>query len=137
VTAAISPALAVLARDEVCASLGFLRAVWRRTHDRRALWDAFRGRSSVGRRRAWGLHAERGVMVPLSRKERVMNTDTLKGDWKQLKGKAKAKWGKLSDDDLKRVEGRREQLEGVLQEKYGMAKEQAKREVDEFDRANP
>jgi uncharacterized protein YjbJ (UPF0337 family) len=61
-----------------------------------------------------------------------MNTDTLKGDWKNLKGKIKEKWGKLTDDDLTIIEGKRDQLEGKLQERYGYAKEQAKKELDEF-----
>jgi len=61
-----------------------------------------------------------------------MNTDTLKGDWKNLKGKIKEKWGKLTDDDLTIIEGKRDQLEGKLQERYGYAKEQAQKELAEF-----
>ena len=61
-----------------------------------------------------------------------MNWDQVKGSWKQLQGQLKSKWGKLTDDDLTVVEGKRDQLAGVLQEKYGMAKEQAEKELDSF-----
>ena len=63
-----------------------------------------------------------------------MNWDQITGNWKQFKGKVKEKWGKLTDDDLTTVNGRRDQLAGVLQQKYGYAKEQAEKEVDEFAR---
>ena len=61
-----------------------------------------------------------------------MNWDTVKGDWKQFSGKVKEKWGKLTDDDLATINGQREQLEGRLQERYGYAKDQAKKEVDDW-----
>lgn len=61
-----------------------------------------------------------------------MNTDTLSGNWKQLKGKVKEKWGKLTDDDLRVIEGKKDQLVGRLQERYGYAKEQAQKEADQF-----
>ena len=64
-----------------------------------------------------------------------MNWDEIAGDWKQLTGKAKAKWGKLTDNDLTVVAGKRDQLAGLLQQKYGYAKEQAERELEEFSRA--
>ena len=54
-----------------------------------------------------------------------MNTETIKGSWKQLKGKAKERWGKLTDDDLDVVAGRRDELAGKIQERYGVAKEEA------------
>jgi uncharacterized protein YjbJ (UPF0337 family) len=59
-----------------------------------------------------------------------MNQDTMKGRWKQLKGKAREKWGKLTDDDLDRIEGRRDQLVGKIQERYGVARDEAERQVD-------
>jgi uncharacterized protein YjbJ (UPF0337 family) len=66
-----------------------------------------------------------------------MNTETIKGNWKQLKGKVKERWGRLTDDDLTVIEGRKEQLIGKLQERYGYAREQAQKEADEFyDRCN-
>ncbi len=61
-----------------------------------------------------------------------MNEDILKGKWTQLKGNIKNKWGKLTDDDLKQVEGNREKLIGKVQEKYGKDKEEAEREVDKW-----
>ena len=51
-----------------------------------------------------------------------MNMDQLKGDWKQIQGKVKAKWGKLTDDDMTVIEGKRDELAGKIQERYGMAK---------------
>ena len=64
-----------------------------------------------------------------------MNADTMKGQWKQLKGKVKQKWGKLTDDELDQIEGHRDVLAGKLQERYGMAKDEADREVREFERS--
>lgn len=61
-----------------------------------------------------------------------MNSDQFEGNWKQLKGKAKEQWGKLTDDDLTKIEGRQEQLIGRLQERYGIVKEDAERQVHEF-----
>jgi uncharacterized protein YjbJ (UPF0337 family) len=61
-----------------------------------------------------------------------MNSDQLKGDWKQLAGKVKSKWGKLTDDDMTVVEGKREELTGRIQERYGCAKEQAEKELADF-----
>jgi uncharacterized protein YjbJ (UPF0337 family) len=61
-----------------------------------------------------------------------MNKDQLKGDWKQLAGKVKAKWGKLTDDDMTVIEGKREELAGRIQERYGCAKEQAEKELNDF-----
>ena len=59
-----------------------------------------------------------------------MNADTIKGNWKQLKGKVKEQWGKLTDDDLTVINGQTEQLVGKLQERYGYSKEQAQREFE-------
>ena len=61
-----------------------------------------------------------------------MNSDVVKGKWHQLKGDVKAKWGRLTDDDLKEVEGDAEKLVGRVQERYGYQRDQAKREVDAF-----
>ncbi len=62
-----------------------------------------------------------------------MNEDRIKGNWKQLSGKLKARWGELRDDDLKQAAGNREYLVGKIQERYGIAKDEAEREVDEFE----
>lgn len=61
-----------------------------------------------------------------------MDKDRLAGSWKQLKGKIKERWGKFTDDDVKVIEGRREQLIGRLQERYGFTRAQAEREANEF-----
>ena len=64
-----------------------------------------------------------------------MNWDQIKGDWKQLTGKVKEKWGKLTDDDLTTAAGQRDQLLGLLQKRYGLAKQKAEKELDEFTAA--
>ena len=61
-----------------------------------------------------------------------MNEDILTGKWKELKGRVKKTWAKLTDDDLDQIDGRTEQLEGKLQERYGLARDEAKRQVKEF-----
>jgi len=61
-----------------------------------------------------------------------MNADVLKGKWLQLKGKARSQWGKLTDDELDQVEGNAEKLVGLVQERYGYAKQRAEQEVDSF-----
>jgi len=63
-----------------------------------------------------------------------MNEDKIKGQWKQLQGKLKAHWGKLTDDDLRVAEGNAEYLAGKLQERYGIARDEATRQIREFDR---
>lgn len=59
-----------------------------------------------------------------------MNWDRIEGNWKEFKGRARQKWGELTDDDLDRVEGSREELVGLIQKRYGKAREEAEREVD-------
>jgi uncharacterized protein YjbJ (UPF0337 family) len=61
-----------------------------------------------------------------------MNRDTLKGQWKQMKGEIKRRWGKLTDDELDQVEGNFDKLAGRIQERYGYQKDQAEREINEF-----
>ncbi len=61
-----------------------------------------------------------------------MNKDTIKGDWKQLSGKIKQKWGDLTNDDLKQAEGNHEYLLGKLQERYGLAKDKAREQLKEL-----
>jgi len=70
----------------------------------------------------------------LGAQEETMNEDTLKGQWTQIKGRVREQWGKLTDDDITRIEGKSEQLVGRLQERYGWAKEDAQREVDDWMR---
>jgi uncharacterized protein YjbJ (UPF0337 family) len=62
----------------------------------------------------------------------TMDWNRVEGNWKQVKGKAKEKWGKLTDDDLNVIEGRRDQLEGKLQQRYGFAKDQIHKDVDDW-----
>jgi uncharacterized protein YjbJ (UPF0337 family) len=65
-------------------------------------------------------------------KESVMDWNRVEGNWKQIKGQVKEKWGKLTDDDLTAINGKREQLEGKIQERYGVAKDQARKDVDDW-----
>ena len=65
-------------------------------------------------------------------KELVMDWNRVEGNWKQVKGQVKEKWGKLTDDDLTAINGKREQLEGKIQERYGIAKDQARKDVDDW-----
>ncbi len=59
-----------------------------------------------------------------------MNWDQVKGNWQQVKGKARQQWGELTDDDLAKAEGSREEFVGVVQERYGKSREEAEKEVD-------
>jgi len=59
-----------------------------------------------------------------------MNWDQIKGQWQQLRGHAKSKWAKLTDDDIENVAGKRDVLIGKIQERYGMLKEEAEKQVD-------
>jgi uncharacterized protein YjbJ (UPF0337 family) len=89
------------------------------------------------------------IIITSSRKERngrydptlnyedtMMNKDEIGGNWKQFKGKAKEKWGKLTDDDMTVIEGKRDQLVGKIQERYGYAKDQAENEVKDWETRN-
>lgn len=61
-----------------------------------------------------------------------MNKDIIEGNWKEVKGKLKQQWGKLTDDDITHLKGTYQELEGVLQKRYGYQKDQAKKEIDSF-----
>ena len=61
-----------------------------------------------------------------------MDWNRIQGNWKQFRGSVKEQWGKLTDDDLDVIDGRREQLEGKIQERYGYAKDQVRRDVDDW-----
>jgi uncharacterized protein YjbJ (UPF0337 family) len=65
-----------------------------------------------------------------------MNKEQASGNWDIFKGKVKEQWGKLTDDDLTVLEGHRDQLAGHVQKRYGIAKEEAEKQVREFQRAN-
>jgi uncharacterized protein YjbJ (UPF0337 family) len=64
-----------------------------------------------------------------------MNWDRVEGKWKQASGKVKEKWGKLTDDDLQTIAGKRDQLVGRIQERYGIARDVAEKQVEEFSKA--
>src|SRR3954466_13545327 len=66
------------------------------------------------------------------RKERVMNWDRIEGNWKQVAGKVKEKWGKLTEDDITVIGGKQDQLVGRIQERYGIAKDEAERQVNSW-----
>lgn len=65
-----------------------------------------------------------------------MNSDQMQGKWKQVKGTVKERWGKLTDDDVDVINGQNDQLVGKIQEKYGIAKEEAQRQVDDWMRSD-
>jgi uncharacterized protein YjbJ (UPF0337 family) len=65
-----------------------------------------------------------------------MNSDQFEGIWKQLKGSAKQRWGKLTDDDITTIGGKKDELLGKLQQRYGYTREQAEKEADEWSRAS-
>lgn len=63
-----------------------------------------------------------------------MDSDRIKGSWKQIKGRIQQEWGELSDDDLSEAEGHRNYLIGKVQERYGIAKEEARKQVEAFEK---
>lgn len=69
-------------------------------------------------------------------KEIIMNKDTLEGQWNQLKGKAKAKWGDITDDEWTEMKGNSQRLAGLIQERYGRSREEAEKEVNDFWETN-
>lgn len=58
--------------------------------------------------------------------------DKLAGNWKQVKGKLRERWGELTDDELEQIAGKRDQLAGKIQERYGIAREEANKQIDEW-----
>jgi len=62
-----------------------------------------------------------------------MNWDIAKGQWKQFRGQVKEQWGNLTDDDLDQIEGKRDQLLGAVQKRYGIAKDEAERQINKFE----
>ena len=65
-----------------------------------------------------------------------MNADQIQGEWKQLKGSLKERWGRLTDQDLDVIAGKRDRLIGTIQERYGIAKEEAQKQVDDWNVAD-
>jgi len=66
-----------------------------------------------------------------------MNKDTVEGNWKQFKGKVREQWGKLTDDDFDVIAGKREQLVGRIQERHGISRDEAERQVKDWEGRNP
>ena len=64
-----------------------------------------------------------------------MNWDQVEGQWKQFKGSVKERWGKLTDDELTTIGGKRDRLAGLLQKKYGIAKEEVEDQIAEFEQS--
>jgi uncharacterized protein YjbJ (UPF0337 family) len=62
----------------------------------------------------------------------AVDWNRIEGSWKQLKGKVKEKWGDLTDDDLDKIAGRKDQLEGLIQQRYGLTKDQARKQIEEW-----
>ena len=75
------------------------------------------------------------LAVASCEKERRMNWDQIEGMWKQLTGSAREQWGKLTDDDWQTIAGKKDQLVGRIQERYGIAKAEAEKQADEWSRA--
>ncbi|WP_295408907.1 CsbD family protein [uncultured Thiocystis sp.] len=65
-----------------------------------------------------------------------MNWDQITGKWHQVKGSIRAKWGELTDDEIEQLDGNREKMVGTIQEKYGIAKEEAEKQVDEWTKSH-
>jgi uncharacterized protein YjbJ (UPF0337 family) len=69
-------------------------------------------------------------------KEMQMNQDDIEGNWKQIKGKVKERWGRLTDDQLNVIGGKREQLAGKIQELYGLTRDEVTRQIRDFEEQN-
>jgi len=80
------------------------------------------------------LHAGKQAVASTATKEYAMNKDTVQGNWKQLKGKVKEQWGKLTDDDFDVIAGKRDQLLGRIQERHGISRDEAEKQVSEWER---
>jgi uncharacterized protein YjbJ (UPF0337 family) len=68
--------------------------------------------------------------------ETAMNWDIVEGNWKQFKGKVKTQWGKLTDDQLDVIAGKRVELSGKIQEAYGITTEEVEKQIKDFEKAN-
>ena len=66
-----------------------------------------------------------------------MNRDRIEGNWKQFRGKVKEQWGKLTDDELDVIAGKRDKLAGKIQEAYGIGKDEAERQINDWERGLP
>jgi uncharacterized protein YjbJ (UPF0337 family) len=93
---------------------------------------AFTGASAelpgMSQRFSWG---------PFSSRRREMDWNRIEGNWKQVQGRIKEKWGKLTDDDLTKINGQREQLEGIIQQRYGLEKDMVRKDIDAWLNSQP
>ena len=80
-----------------------------------------------------GIQLQADAFSTNGKKGAAMNWDRIEGNWKQFAGKAKEQWGKLTDDELDKVAGRREQLAGKIQESYGISRDEAERQVKDWE----
>jgi uncharacterized protein YjbJ (UPF0337 family) len=80
------------------------------------------------------LNSQQSSFFTSTPKDAHMNWDQIQGNWKQVTGKAKEQWGKLTDDDMDIVAGRRDQLAGKIQERYGVAKDVAEKQVADWEK---
>jgi uncharacterized protein YjbJ (UPF0337 family) len=83
------------------------------------------------------LRVTRSVSPAINPVEVSMDWNRIEGNWKEAKGKIKQKWGQLTDDDLTQVNGRRDQLEGRIQQRYGLAKDMVRKDVDDWLNSQP
>lgn len=74
-----------------------------------------------------------GCIDVVNLRDEIMNWDIIKGNWKQYQGKARENWGELTDDDVAKAEGNREQLVGRIQERYGITKDEADKQIKEWE----
>jgi uncharacterized protein YjbJ (UPF0337 family) len=92
-----------------------------------------KGRASPTAPGTKAAHAELIMKCMVSNIRRVaVDWNRVEGSWKQLKGKIKEKWGDLTDDDLDKIAGRRDQFEGLIQQRYGLTKDQARKQIEEW-----
>src|SRR4029077_6815892 len=127
------PTLQTGHRIHIACPLERLSALWvyskKSRPKARQILSLEQGRNERGRKRYRCIGAQdlgAGQMT----QEVFMDWDRVEGNWKQVKGRVKEKWGNLTDDDLDRVAGSRDQLEGIIQERYGIAKDQVRKDID-------
>jgi uncharacterized protein YjbJ (UPF0337 family) len=92
--------------------------------------------------RTWIVSVAKLTIVPFARGVWIyggvtVDWNRIEGNWKQAQGRVKEKWGKLTDDDLTLISGRREQLEGLIQQRYGLAKDKVRKDVDDWLKSQP
>jgi uncharacterized protein YjbJ (UPF0337 family) len=87
---------------------------------------------SRGAIRNFSFHQRFGLITIREEETAMMDWNRVEGNWKQMKGKIKEQWGKLTDDDLDMIAGKRDQLEGKIQERYGYEKDRTRKDIDDW-----